>query len=63
MPVSANAALYKCFLSKQASGNFDASTLSTYGLLKAQGKAYLDALFNALEDGGLIETSTETFLC
>ena len=43
--------------SKQASvGNFDASTLSTYGLLKPQGKAYLDALFNALEDGGLIET-------
>ena len=43
--------------SKQASvGNFDASTLTTYGLLKAQGKAYLDALFNALEDGGLIET-------
>ena len=43
--------------SKQASTEwFDASELSTYGILKPEGKAYLDALFNAMETEGLVRT-------
>ena len=43
--------------SKQASADwFDASELSTYGILKPEGKTYLDTLFNAMEDAGLVCT-------
>ncbi len=43
--------------SKQASADyFDATELSTFGLLKSEGQAYLDTLFNAMEDAGLVET-------
>ena len=43
--------------SKQASADyFDASELTTFGLLKPEGQPYLDALFNAMEDAGLVQT-------
>ncbi|MBT7854000.1 MAG: ATP-dependent DNA helicase RecQ [Opitutae bacterium] len=43
--------------SKQASADwFDASELTTYGILKPEGKVYVDSLFNSLEQAGLVQT-------
>ena len=43
--------------SKQASADwFDASELTTYGILKPEGKVYVDSLFNSLEEAGLVQT-------
>ena len=47
---------------KADSERFQASSLSTFGLLKAHGETYVRALFNAMEEEGLLEyQKKETF--
>lgn len=53
--------IIQCLLGSQAAPIIDAGLdrLTTYGLLKCEGSVYVDALFNALENGGLVQTAME----
>lgn len=53
--------IIQCLLGSQAAPILDAGLdrLTTYGLLKCEGSVYVDALFTALEDGGLVQTVME----
>ena len=53
--------IIQCLLGSRSAPILDAGLdeLSTYGILKREGSAYVDALFQALEGGGLVQTITE----
>lgn len=53
--------IIQCLLGSQASPILDAGLdrLTTHGLLKCEGSVYVDALFIALEDAGLVQTTME----
>ncbi|HAV12150.1 MAG TPA: recombinase RecQ [Opitutae bacterium] len=53
--------IIQCLLGSQAAPILDAGLdrLTTYGLLKCEGSVYVDALFTALENGGLVQTAME----
>ncbi|NBB78232.1 MAG: RecQ family ATP-dependent DNA helicase [Verrucomicrobia bacterium] len=52
--------IIQCLLGSQAAPILDAGldSLSTYGLLKREGSAYVDALFDCFEAAGLVQTVT-----
>lgn len=51
-----------CLLGKETAGvrNSRLDQLSTYGILKVEGRAYVDALFKSLERAGFLETVVES---
>jgi ATP-dependent DNA helicase RecQ len=51
----------QCLLGSQAAPILDAGldALSTYGILKREGSAYVDALFESFEQAGLVQVETE----
>lgn len=53
--------IIQCLLGSQSAAILDAGLdeLSTYGILKREGSAYVDALFNSLEVAGLVKTVSE----
>ncbi len=53
--------IIQCLLGSQASPILDAGldALSTYGILKREGSAYVDALFESFEQFGLVQVETE----
>jgi ATP-dependent DNA helicase RecQ len=53
--------IIQCLLGSQAAPILDArlDALSTYGILKREGSAYVDALFDCLEQAGLVQVVTE----
>lgn len=56
--------IIQCLLGSRSAAILDAGLdeLSTYGILKREGSAYVDALFQALEAAGLVQTvSSEGF--
>lgn len=52
--------IIQCLLGSQSAAILDAGLdeLSTYGILKREGSAYVEALFKALENAGLVRTVT-----
>lgn len=53
--------IIQCLLGSQAAPIVDAglNRLSTYGILKCEGSVYVDSLFDALENAGLVQTMVE----
>ena len=53
--------IIQCLLGSQAAPILDAGldSLSTYGILKREGSAYVDALFESLEQAGLVQVEAE----
>jgi ATP-dependent DNA helicase RecQ len=53
--------IIQCLLGSQAAAILDAGldALSTYGILKREGSAYVDALFDSFEQAGLVQVVTE----
>lgn len=53
--------IIQCLLGSRSAPILDAGLdeLSTYGILKREGSAYVDALFQAMETAGLVQTITE----
>jgi len=53
--------IIQCLLGSQAAPILDAGldALSTYGILKREGSAYVDALFDCFEQAGLVQVETE----
>ena len=53
--------IIQCLLGSQAAPILDAGldALSTYGILKREGSAYVDALFESFEQAGLVQVETE----
>jgi len=53
--------IIQCLLGSQAAPILDArlDALSTYGILKREGSAYVEALFDSLEQAGLVQVVTE----
>ena len=53
--------IIQCLLGSQAAPILDAGldALSTYGILKRKGSAYVDALFESFEQAGLVQVVTE----
>lgn len=54
--------IIQCLLGSQNAGirNSGLDQLSTYGILKAEGRAYVDALFKSLENAGLLQVIVES---
>jgi ATP-dependent DNA helicase RecQ len=52
--------IIQCLLGSQAAPILDAGldALSTYGILKREGSAYVDALFESFEQAGLVQVAT-----
>jgi ATP-dependent DNA helicase RecQ len=52
--------IIQCLLGSQAAPILDArlDALSTYGILKREGSAYVEALFDCLEDAGLVQVES-----
>jgi len=53
--------IIQCLLGSQSTPILDAGLdrLTTYGLLKCEGSIYVDSLFSALENGGLVQTTID----
>ena len=54
--------IIQCLLGSRSAGIRDSGLdqLSTYGILKAEGRAYVDALFQSLERAGLVQVVVES---
>ena len=54
--------IIQCLLGSESAGiiNSGLDQLSTYGILKAEGRAYVDALFKSLERAGLVQVMVES---
>lgn len=54
--------IIQCLLGSERAGirNSNLDQLSTYGILKAEGRAYVDALFKSLDRAGLVQVVVES---